>query len=128
MAKTRLERKNPRARTKMRTRRKLLGSDERPRICVFRSSKHIYAQVISDSTGITLASASTLDKEVASVISSADKASTKSVVAAKAVGALVAKRALGQNVKQVKFDRNGFVYTGRIKAVADGAREAGLDF
>jgi large subunit ribosomal protein L18 len=128
MAKSRLERKNPRTRAKMRTRTKAMGNDQRPRVCVFRSSKHIYAQIISDVSGKTLAQASTLDKEIAPLLAAAEKKSSKSVEAAKAVGALVGKRALSANIKQVKFDRNGFVYTGRIKALADGAREAGLDF
>ena len=128
MAKSKLQKKNARERTKMRTRRKLLGNDERPRICVFRSSKHIYAQIISDVSGKTLAQASTLDKEIAPILAAAEKKSSKSIDAAKAVGVLVGKRAISANVSKVKFDRNGFLFTGRIKALADGARDAGLDF
>lgn len=128
MARTKTEKKNPRLRSKLRSRAKLRGTEERPRICVFRSSKHIYAQIICDITGKTLASASTLDKEVQELIKKEEKASTKSVAAAKAVGALVAKRAIEKKVSAAKFDRNGFVFTGRVKAVADGAREAGLSF
>jgi large subunit ribosomal protein L18 len=126
MALSRLAKKNPRKRAKLRSRKKLLAS-ERPRISVFRSSKHTYAQLISDETGKTLASASTLDTEVTALLK-AEKKSTKSVEAAKAVGAVFAKRALAANVKEVKFDRNGFVFSGRVKALAEGAREAGLDF
>lgn len=127
MALTRLQKKNSRLRSKLRTRRKTLGTEERPRICVFRSSKHIYAQLISDAGGKTLVAASTLDKEVAGELQTSKK-STKSVEAAKLVGSLFAKRALDAKHVQVKFDRNGFIFSGRIKALADGAREAGLDF
>ena len=126
MALSRLEKKNPRSRAKLRSKKKLIASD-RPRVSVFRSSKHIYAQLIIDDSGKTLAAASTLDTEVIALIK-ASKKSTKSVDAAKAVGTVFAKRALAANVKEVKFDRNGFLFAGRIKAVADGAREAGLDF
>jgi large subunit ribosomal protein L18 len=126
MALSKLAKKNPRNRAKLRSRKKLLASD-RLRISVFRSSKHTYAQLISDETGKTLAAASTLDTEVTALIKETKK-STKSVEAAKAVGTVFAKRVIAANVKDVKFDRNGFVYSGRIKAVADGAREQGLDF
>ncbi len=128
MARTKTEKKNSRLRSKMRSRAKVQGSDAKPRICVFKSSKHTYAQLISDASGKTLVSASTLDKEVLAMLKGDEKGSTKSVAAAKAVGAVFAKRALEQKVSEVKFDRNGFLYTGRIKALADGAREAGLAF
>ena len=106
------------------------GSDLRPRICVFRSALHTYAQIISDEAGTTLVSASTLDKDVVAQAKalSGDKASTKSISAAKAVGMILGKRAKEKKIAHVFFDRNGFVYHGRIKAVADGARESGLDF
>ena len=115
MALSRLEKKNPRSRAKLRSKKKLIASD-RPRVSVFRSSKHIYAQLIIDDSGKTLAAASTLDTEVIALIK-ASKKSTKSVDAAKAVGTVFAKRALAANVKEVKFDRNGFLLAGRIKSV-----------
>jgi large subunit ribosomal protein L18 len=108
---------------KVRVRQKVLGTDARPRICVFRSNKHIYAQVISDAQGKTLASVSTLVGELAKVN---DK--SKGVEAAKQVGLALAKLCQEKNIKQVIFDRNGFLYHGRVKALADGAREGGLNF
>ncbi len=99
------------------------GTSERPRLNVYRSLNHIYAQVIDDEKRITIASASTLDKEVASKIGDMTKKE-----AAKVVGEAVAKRAIDKGVKKVIFDRGGYVYTGRVACVADGAREAGLDF
>jgi large subunit ribosomal protein L18 len=119
--------------TKMRIRQTLNGTDARPRISVFRSSKHIYAQLISDESHKTIAAASTLDKEVADQIAAVKlegrtAKSTKSVAAAKAVGLVLAKRCKEQNVETAVFDRNGFSYTGRVQAVADGAREGGLKF
>ncbi len=108
-----------RMKKKLRIRRRVTGSEERPRLCVFRSARHIYAQVIDDVTGKTLVAASTLDVEG---LKNANKST------AKAIGAEVAKRALSKNIKAVVFDRNGYLYHGRIQAVAEGAREAGLDF
>lgn len=128
MARTKIEKKNARLRSKTRSRAQTKGTDTRPRICVFRSSKHTYAQLISDESGTTLVSASTLDKEVQALLTGDEKGSTKSVAAAKAVGVIFAKRTLEKKVGEVKFDRNGFIYTGRVKAVAEGAREAGLSF
>ena len=104
-----------------RVRAKLAGTAARPRLNVFRSNKHIYAQLIDDANGVTLASASTLDKEI-----SLD--ATSNVDAAKAVGALIAKRALEKGVSEVDFDRGGYLYHGRIQALADAARENGLQF
>ena len=104
-------------------RKKVRGSQERPRLCVFRSAKHIYAQIIDDSRGVTLVAASTMD----AAVSGGGETKGKSAAAA-AVGKLVAERALEKGVKKVVFDRNGFLYHGRVKAVSDGAREAGLDF
>jgi large subunit ribosomal protein L18 len=104
-----------------RVRSKLTGTAARPRLNVFRSNKHIYAQLIDDVNGVTIASASTLDKEV-----SLD--STSNVDAAVKVGELVAKRAVEKGVKAVVFDRGGYLYHGRVKALADAARENGLEF
>ncbi len=123
-----------RERTKVRIRKKVQGTSERPRLSIFRSSKHTYAQVISDEGHRTLASASTLDKEVQSHIAALSKevkdakGSTKSVVAARAVGLVLAQRSKAAKVERVVFDRNGFLYAGRVKALADGAREGGLEF
>jgi large subunit ribosomal protein L18 len=104
-------------------RKKVRGSQERPRLCVFRSSRHIYAQVIDDSKGETLVAASTVE----SAIAGGQKFESKRA-AAEFVGKTVAQRALEKGIKKVVFDRNGFLYHGRVKAVSDGAREAGLDF
>ena len=103
-----------------RVRAKISGTAERPRLNVFRSSKHIYAQIIDDVTGTTLASASTMDKDFTSY--------GGNIEAAKAVGNAVAKAALAKGITTVVFDRGGYIYTGRVAAVADGAREAGLKF
>lgn len=108
-----------RQKKKLRIRRRVKGSSERPRLCVFRSAKHIYAQIIDDVTGSTLVSASTLDVEG---LKNANKNS------ALAVGKEVAKRALGKSINAVVFDRNGYLYHGRVKSLADGAREGGLNF
>jgi large subunit ribosomal protein L18 len=111
-------------RRKARVRRTLRRAQgERPRLSVFRSSKHIYAQVIDDGTGRTLASASSIDKEL-----KASLAKGTDVAAAAEVGKLVAARALQAGVSQVVFDRGGYLYHGRVKALADAAREAGLNF
>ncbi len=105
-----------------RVREKITGTPEMPRLCVFRSLKHIYVQLIDDSKGVTLVSASTMDPAVRGQ-ASGDKKS-----AAKLVGKTVGERALQAGFKSVVFDRGGYVYTGRVQAVADGAREAGLEF
>jgi large subunit ribosomal protein L18 len=108
---------------KMRVRRSLERSADRPRLSVFRSSKHIYAQVIDDARAATLAAASSLEKDLkAGLKTGADKA------AATAVGKLLAERALKAGIKNVVFDRGGYRYHGRIKALADGARDGGLSF
>jgi large subunit ribosomal protein L18 len=112
-----------RLRRKLRVRKKVVGTDKRPRICVFRSNKHIYAQVISDHQGKTLAAVSTLSEP----LGQADKKS-KGVELAKLVGLALAKACKEKNIVDVVFDRNGFIYHGRVKAVADGAREGGLKF
>lgn len=117
------ERLKARKKRQVRVRRKVQGTPDRPRLCVFRSAKHIYAQIIEDTTNQTLASASTISKEVADGIKYAGN-----VEAAKAVGQALARIALEKNIKQVVFDRNGFLYHGRVKALAEAAREAGLAF
>lgn len=117
------ERAQARIKRKSRVRRKVRGTQERPRLCIFRSSKHIYAQIIEDTTGKTLAAASTVAPAAVEGV-----AFTGNVEAAKAVGTAIAKKALEQNIQQVVFDRNGFLYHGRVKALADAAREAGLAF
>ena len=104
-----------------RIRNKVSGTAERPRMCVYRSLNNIYVQVIDDVAGNTLVAASTLDKDLAGVI--ADKTKKE---AAKIVGETAAKKALEKGIKEVVFDRGGYVYTGRVAQVADGAREAGL--
>jgi len=113
-----------RLKRKVRIRKKLAGTKERPRLCVFRSAKHIYAQVIDDTSGHALAAASSTEKAVKDLIGEAAK---KKAVAS-LVGKVLAERAIEKGFKKVVFDRNGFLYHGRVKAVSDGAREAGLDF
>ena len=106
-----------------RLRNHLAGTAERPRLAVFRSNNHMYAQVIDDTVGNTLVSASTLDKEV-----KAEVAKTNNVEAAAYLGTVIAKRALDKGINTVVFDRGGFIYEGKVKALADAAREAGLEF
>jgi len=106
-----------------RVRNKISGTSERPRLNVFRSTSHIYAQVIDDIKGVTIASASTAEKDVASKISGKTKKE-----AAKIVGEIVGKRAIQKKVTEVVFDRGGYLYTGRVAELADGARQAGLKF
>ena len=113
-------RKLERERRHKRVRTKISGTAECPRLCVFRSNSNIYAQVIDDTKGVTLASASTLDKEV--------KTKKSNKEAAKEVGALVAKRAIEKNIKTVVYDRGGYIYHGIVKELAEAAREAGLEF
>lgn len=106
-----------------RMRNKIQGTAQRPRLSVFRSEKHIYAQIIDDMTGTTLVAASTVEKEIASALES-----TSNVAAAEAVGTAIAKKAAAKGIENVVFDRGGFLYHGRVKALADAAREAGLQF
>ena len=106
-----------------RVRGKISGTAERPRLSVFRSENHIYAQIIDDSVGHTLVSASTLEKEI-----KAELENTDTVDAAAYIGTVVAKRAIEKGIKEVVFDRGGFIYQGKIQALADAAREAGLVF
>jgi large subunit ribosomal protein L18 len=116
-------RKLTRAKRHMRIRRRLSGTPERPRLCVYRSNKHIYVQIIDDTTARTLVAASTLDKELRGKVEK-----TWNREGAKSVGALVAERAKAAGIADVVFDRGGNIYHGRIAAVADAAREAGLKF
>ncbi|MDY0038883.1 MAG: 50S ribosomal protein L18 [Desulforhabdus sp.] len=112
-----------RAKRKKRIRKKLEGTSERPRLTVFRSDKHIYAQIIDDSRGMTLASASTRTPDYSETPPPKGK-----VGAAEQVGTLIAQRAQVKGISKVVFDRNGFIYHGRVRALADAARKAGLDF
>ena len=112
-----------RAKKHRKIRGRLSGTPERPRLSVFRSNKHIYAQIIDDVAAVTLAAAGTSEKGAR-----ADLKYTDNIEAAKYVGDLIAKRALEKGIKQVVFDRGGFIYQGKIKALADSAREAGLEF
>ena len=116
----RIEKKEIRNRIHRRIRRKLAGTAQRPRLAVFRSVAHIYAQVIDDSEGKTLVSASSVDKD--------GKTKGGNVAGAKAIGKLVADRAREKGIKSVVFDRGGYQYHGRVKALADAARAAGLEF
>lgn len=115
------DRKLTRVKRHMRIRRRLVGSKERPRLCIYRSNKHIYAQIVDDSTAATLVQASTLDSEL-------KLAKTWDRESAKSVGELVAKRAKEKGIEFVVFDRGGYIYHGRVAAVAEAAREAGLSF
>jgi large subunit ribosomal protein L18 len=114
------DRQKARVKRHLRVRNKISGTAERPRLAVFRSEKNIYAQVIDDIAGVTLVSASTLDKEFEGFGNNKE--------AAKVVGAMIAKRALEKEIAEVVFDRGGYVYHGRVKELADAAREAGLKF
>ena len=107
----------------MKIRNRFSGTAERPRLAVFRSNNHVYAQVIDDVAGKTLVSASTLEKDI-----KAELKNTDDTDAATKVGEVVAKRALEKGIKAVVFDRGGYVYHGKVKALADAAREAGLEF
>ena len=112
-----------RLRRHARVRAKVKGTDSRPRLCVFRSLNHIYAQVIDDSHGHTLASASTLEPEIKGQLDGKIKAAK-----AELIGSLIAKRALDKGINQVIFDRGGYKYHGRVKALAEAARQTGLNF
>ena len=116
-------RKQARIKRKKRIRKNIFGSKERLRLSIFRSSRHIYAQIVDDTCGDTIAAASSLEKAVKEQPKFDNK-----VAVANYVGKLLGKRAVEKGLKKVVFDRNGFLYHGRVKAVSDGAREAGLDF
>ena len=109
-----------------RVRKKVRGSETRPRLSVFKSARHIYAQIIDDSNGNTIASASTLTPKVKELLSGGE--SQKKLDAAKAVGKHIAELSLAKEIEEVSFDRGGYPYHGRVKALADAAREAGLKF
>jgi large subunit ribosomal protein L18 len=113
------QKESARLKKKLRIRKTVIGSTVRPRLCIFRSTKHMYAQVIDDATGTTIVSASTLE---------IDGLNGSNKTTAAAIGKEIAKRALAKNIKDVVFDRNGYLYHGRVKSLADGAREAGLQF
>jgi large subunit ribosomal protein L18 len=115
-----IQKKEIRKRIHIRIRRKLSGTADRPRLAVFRSVAHIYAQVIDDAKGTTIVSASSVDK--------GGRTNGGNVAAAKTIGKLVAERAKEKGIKSVVFDRGGYQYHGRVKALADAAREAGLEF
>ena len=112
-----------RAKKHLKIRNRFSGTPERPRLAVFRSNKHMYAQIIDDVKGVTLVAASTVEKDV-----KAELQNTDDVAAAAYLGTVIAKRALEKNIKEVVFDRGGFLYQGKIKALAESAREAGLEF
>ena len=112
-----------RAKKHMRIRNRFSGTAERPRLAVFRSNNHMYAQIIDDTVGNTLVSASTLEKDV-----KAELEKTNNVEAAAKLGTVIAKKALDKGINTVVFDRGGFIYQGKVKALADAAREAGLEF
>ena len=114
------DRKMERTRRHIRVRRKISGTAERPRLCIYRSNTNLYVQIIDDVTGNTLVSASTLDKEV--------KTKHANKEAAKEVGTMIAKKAIEKNIKTVVFDRGGYIYHGVVKELAEAAREGGLDF
>ena len=117
---SKINRKEIRQRVHARIRKKVAGTTERPRLAVHYSNQHIYVQVIDDAVGRTLAAASTLDKEVENASSN--------IVSAQKVGSLIAERAKAANISSVVFDRGGHIYHGKVKALADAAREAGLQF
>jgi len=119
----RLSGEDHRRRIHLRTRKRLIGTQERPRLCVHRSTRHIRAQVIDDSSGRTLVSASSLDKEVRAKLKGGGN-----VAASKIVGKEIAERAKSKGIEQVVFDRGGYQYHGRVQALAEAAREAGLKF
>lgn len=116
-------RQKVRVKKHMRIRNRFSGTAERPRLAVFRSNNHMYAQIIDDTVGNTLVSASTLEKDI-----KAELEKTNNVDAAAYLGTVIAKRAIEKGIKEVVFDRGGFIYQGKIAALADAAREAGLEF
>ena len=117
---TKTNKKLERTRRHIRVRRKISGTASRPRLCVYRSNSNLYVQIIDDVAGVTLVSASTLDKEI--------KTKYANKQAAKEVGLLIAKRAMEKNIKTVVYDRGGYIYHGVIKELAEAAREGGLEF
>ena len=131
--KSKKEKLTSRQRCKLKIRKTIFGTEDRPRISVFRSSKYTYVQIICDTDGKTLLSASTRDKDVLSGVANVkydalcnDSKSSKSVSAAFSLGQVLAKKALDKNIKTMVFDRNGYIYSGRVKAVAEGLRAGGV--
>jgi large subunit ribosomal protein L18 len=120
---TKINKNAVRSKRHERLRNKISGTPEVPRLNVYRSLSHIYAQIIDDAAGHTLVAASTVEKEIAAKVAGKTKSE-----AAEIVGAAIAEKALAKGIKNVVFDRGGYLYTGRVKAVADGARKAGLEF
>ena len=120
---TKPNRNNARLKRHLRIRKHISGSPQRPRLCVFRSNKHIYAQIIDDTKSHTLVAASTMEKEIASALKN-----TSNLEAAAAVGKAIAKKATAMGISEIVFDRGGYLYHGKIKALADAAREGGLVF
>lgn len=120
---TKIDRKEAREKRHMRIRRRMNGSADRPRLCIYRSNKHIYAQIVDDSQAHTLVAASSLDAELTDKLKKTWNRSS-----AEAVGELVAKRAIKKGIQAVVFDRGGYIYHGRVAAVAEAARKSGLEF
>jgi len=120
---SKVSRQEVRVKKHLKLRNRFTGTPERPRLAVFRSNNHMYAQIIDDTVGHTLVAASTLEKDV-----KAELSKTNDVAAAALLGSVIAKKALEKGIKAVVFDRGGFIYQGKIKALADAAREAGLEF
>jgi len=120
---SKLKKQDARLRRRKRIRKKISGTDKRPRLSVFRSLKHIYAQIINDEEGITLISACTLSPEIREQIKYGGN-----IAAAKIVGELIARKALEKGIKTIVFDRGGYIYHGRVKMLAEAARESGLQF
>ena len=120
---TKIDKNAERKRRHVRVRKTVTGTQERPRLSVYRSTNHIYAQLIDDTKGLTLASASTLEKSVKAEIAGKTKREAAAIV-----GRIAAERAKEKGIETVVFDRGGYLYTGRVQALADGAREAGLKF
>lgn len=117
-----------RRRRQARVRKKVTGTPDRPRLCVFKSTKHVYCQLVDDLHGYTIAAASSLSDAFQERVRGVENASTGNLAGARIVGALVAEYAFAKGITCVVFDRNGFIYHGRVKAVAEGAREAGIQF
>jgi large subunit ribosomal protein L18 len=118
-----LDKRSARLKRHRRVRKKVFGTPERPRLCVFKSIKHIYAQIIDDENGLTLVSASTLSSDLRGKISGGSNTE-----AAKAIGELIGRKAVEKDITNVVFDRSGYLYHGKVKALAEAAREAGLSF
>lgn len=118
-----LDKRSARLRRHRRVRKRVFGTPERPRLCVFKSVKHVYAQIIDDENGLTLVSASTLSPDLRDEISGGNNAE-----AAKAVGKMIGRKAVEKDITSVVFDRGGYLYHGKVKALAEAAREAGLSF